>query len=561
MTKIKAIDTYVASILSGEISVCESVKKTVQRHVDDLERSKTDTFAYYFEPKAANHIIQFYQNLRHYKGKWSGTVVELEPWQQFIIGNLFGWLRKSDKKRRFREASIWVPRKNGKTTITAGIGLYGLDYDNEPGAEVYSAATSRDQAKILWRDARQMVKSSGKLSNLFHITDGNSTISNQKTASYMRPLSKDHGRLDGLNVHFALNDEIHAWKDRMLYDVIDTATGAREQPLIVNISTAGVVTDGIAQELLSYGEKMLDGIIENERYFHINYTVDEGDELEWDNPKIWAKANPNYAISVNPDDLHALAKKAQESQQKKNDFLTKRLNIWVKGMGGWMNMPKWNSCHDEAINIEHSYGKPVFLAMDLASKKDLCAIFGLWHDGEKLCMDGKCYIPQNTVDNKEARLKSLFLKWAESGHLTITPGEVTDYDVIETDIKNWAKKSNVISLGYDPFNAAMMVNHLDKSGLKLTEIAMNIKNMSEPMKQLEADALSSAIRHNNPILTWAVSNVQVYRDKKENYYPGKEDESNRIDPAVSVMMCYAMHLLNPIQKFGAKRKLRVWTTA
>jgi phage terminase large subunit-like protein len=229
-------------------------------------------------------------------------------------------------------------------------------------------------------------------------------------------------------------------------------------------------------------------------------------------------------------------------------------------MGGFMNMQKWSACHDDRATIESSYNKPIYLAMDLASKKDLCAVYGLWMLDDKIVINGHAYMPEEAIHSKDARLRSNFLAWEKKGLLTVTPGDITDYNVIKDDIVSWSKKSTVISIAYDPFQATMMVNDLSALGIKLVEIGQTVKNLSEPMKQLEADTLGSKLIHSNPLLTWAVSNLQVRRDKKENYFPGKESEQNRIDPAVACIMNYAQQLITPINKFSAKRKLRVWTT-
>jgi phage terminase large subunit-like protein len=560
MTTIPNIDKYVSDILTNKIEVCGWVKKAVERHIRDLNAQKNDDFPYYFEPLAAIHIFEFFGHLRHYKGKWAGEVVTLEPWQQFIIGSLFGWLRKDNKKRRFREGLVVVPRKNGKTLITAGIGIYLMEQDEEAGAEVYSAATARDQSKLLWNDAKQMIQRSPYLRERFNITDGQPTISNQKMASIFKPLSKDYGRLDGLNTHGALMDEIHAWKDRQLYDVLDTSTGAREQPLLLSITTAGVVYDGIATELLSYSEKILDQIIEDDRFFCINYTIDEEDKEHWNQERVLKKANPNFGVSINPEDLESLITKAEQSIPKKNDFLTKRLNVWVKSLGGWIDADRVSRCKNTKLELEEAHGKEVYMALDLASKKDLCALIVMWVDEKgKKYFKGISYMPDDQIKHKEARVRANLIQWEEEGVLTTTPGEIVDYNVIYEDIVQLCKKCTVKGIAYDPFQATQMVGALSNLGLNVIEVAQTVKNLSEPMKQMEADILTEEFQFNDNLLSWAISNVKVRRDKKENYFPGKENEQDRIDPAVACIMAYALHLEDPLLHQQPIKRLRIWS--
>lgn len=557
-TGIPDIDRYVEGVMSGKIDVCHWVRRAVERHVSDLETQQK----YYFEPRAAVHIFDFVEGLHHHKGQWAGQPITLEPWQKFILGSVFGWLRKSDKIRRFKESYVEVPRKNGKTLITAGVGLYGMIGDNEAGAEVYSAATSRDQAKILWSDAKLMVESAPHdIRSEFKITVGQNTISVPSVNAKFTPLSKDYGRLDGLNVHFALLDEMHAWPNRELYDVIVTATGSRMQPLIMSITTAGSVINGIAQELRTYLTKVLDRVIEDDRFFGIIYTIDPGDEENWDQERVWRKANPNYGVSIHADQFVDFVKKASESVQSRYNFLTKHLNVWVTSMSAFMNMQKWEACRDVTMTADELAGKTAYLALDLSSKKDLSALCVMYWHNDKLSLYTRCYMPEATLLGKEARLRKQFMEWRDAGLLIVTPGEVNDYALIESDVAELCKSLNVINIGYDPWQSNQLAGNMAKLGLPVMEIRQTVQMLSEPMKTLEALTLSGGLRHNNPLLSWCVSNLTAKTDHKENIFPGKDknNPSSRIDAAAAAIMCLALHVSKPLPKSKPKRQLRTWT--
>lgn len=521
-----------------------------------MNRFDDDSFEYYFNPGAALHALNYFNNLRHWKGKWAGQVVVLEPWQVFVVGSLFGWLRKDNNLRRFREGYLEVPRKNGKTTILAGIGLYLMDFDNEPGAEIYSAATSRNQSMIVFNDAYQMVSQSDKLRR--ELTLRKSTIVSNRMKSKFMPLSKESKRMDGLNTHGGLFDELHAWPSRDLYDVIDTSTGSREQPMLVSISTAGDNREGICYEIRDYLIKVLEDVIQDERFFGIIFTIDKGDEEKWDQPEVMKKANPNFGISLFEEDLQALVTKARESEAKKNDFKTKRLNIWISSYSSWMDMDSWGKNESSDLDIEEYKGKPCYIALDLSSKLDLASYVILFRDGKKLIPFFRHYLPEMTIERNLIGKKSIYKAWQTAEWIRTCAGEVIDYDQILEDIRNDLSMFDVQAVGYDPFQAAYLVQQLQKDKVKTIQIGQTVKNLSEPTKELEALVKSQGIEYQkDPVLRWSVSNVVVRYDKKDNIFPTKEGNDNKIDPAIALIMGIAMHLIKPI-KPTVKRKARVY---
>ena len=557
-TGIESIDRYVKGIRDGSIPVCKLVRQCVDRHVSDLDKAATAKWPYYFNAGAAQHAISYFDNLRHWKGKWAGTRIHLEDWQTFVIGSMFGWLKKKDHLRRFRESYIEVPRKNGKTTTLAGIGLYGIDYDGEPGAEVYCAATSRAQASIVFDDAMNMVMFNSKLKR--EIAISKTALASTRTNSSFKSLSKEHKRLDGLNTHFGLFDELHAWEKRELYDVIDTSTGAREQPMLISITTAGANTEGIAYEIRGYLLKILEGVVEDDRFWGIVYSIDKGDEERWDQPDVWAKANPNYRVSIFEEDLKALAAKARESEAMKNGFLTKRLNVWVSSFSSWLDMARFRACESPELSLDHYRGKACYIALDLSSKLDLASYVLLFRDDDgKLVAFSRNYLPAKTVERDLVGRRSVYRGWATANRITLHEGEVIDYSSILDDIMADCKAFNVQRVGYDPFQATFLVQELQRAKINVVEVRQTVTQLSEPMKELEARIVNKTIRFpDDPVMRWCMSNITAKEDKKGNIYPNKAHKDAKIDAGVALIMAQAMHLAAPLGKTTTKRKPRVW---
>jgi phage terminase large subunit-like protein len=555
-TGIGPFDDYVTSIKTGMVPACKYVHQAVDRHIRDMQRAADPEWPYYFLADAAMHALNYYQNLRHWKGKWAGMIIKLEPWQVFYIGSLFGWLRKDTNTRRFRESLLMVPRKNGKTTMLAGIGLYMMDYDNEFGAEVYSAATSRNQSRIVFDDAYNMVYANEKLRRELIIRK-NTIVSNRMKSKFL-PLSKESKRLDGLNTHCALLDELHAWENRELYDVIDTSTGSRQQPLLASISTAGSNREGICYELVNYLEKILAGIIEDERFHGIIYGIDKEDEGRWSDPDVWAKANPNFGVSLFREDLEAIATKAENSEAKKNDFKTKRLNVWISSYSSWMDMDRWHKCESADLKIESLKGKPCYIAMDLSSKLDLACYALLFKVDGKLKAFLRHYLPEKTIERNLIGKRSMYKAWETAGWIRTSAGESIDQDQILADIFEDIKNFDVQAVAFDPFQVAYMAQQLQKSKIKVLEIGQTVKNFSEPTKDLEALVYDQAIEiQKDPVLRWCVSNVVVRYDRKDNIFPTKEGQDNKIDAAIALIMALALHIIKPI-KSTKKRKPRLY---
>lgn len=544
MSYVAKANQYIDDVLSGKIPACKWTKLACERQKNDLKRSKTKAFGYKFEPKLANKICYFVELLPHTKGDWArpkmvnGKLtypkIILEPWQCFILTCVFGWVHKKTGLRRFKRVYEEVARKNAKSTKQSGVALYMMTADGEPGAECYSLATTGDQARIIFNDARRMAERESEFCKIFGVDIHVHDLAVETTASLLRPLNAEGSTLDGLNVHYAGIDEFHAHKKRELYDVIDSATGARSQPIIWMVTTAGTDRTSICYEQRTHLTKVLDGVIEDDNLFGVIYTIDEGDD--WTDPQVWAKANPNYGVSVLHDDMQSACIKAQSMSSALNNFLTKRLNVWVASHTAWMDVRKWDACADKSLTLEQVAHLPCYVALDLASSVDISAKIRLFidADNDKYYVFGDYYLPESAVENSR---NSQYSGWARDGYLHVTDGEVTDYDVIETDVEDDCSMYDVREVPFDPFQATQLSGHLIERGVPMVVIRATVQNFSEPMKFLETLVLQKKIVHNgDPVLAWMISNIVAHLDAKDNIYPRRERVENKIDGVVALIM-------------------------
>ena len=562
---------YAEAVLSGDIISCKWTKAACRRQLDDLARAESaEGWGYEFSVERAEHVCRFIELLPHIKGRWAGQALVLQPWQIFILTTVFGWLVRGTAFRRFRTVYIEVPRKNAKSTLSSAVALYMLTADREPGAEIYSAATTRDQARIVFNDAKHMAMRTPDLRKRFGVRPYVHSISSifqekrsdETVAEYSGlfvPLSAEGSTLDGLNVHFAAVDELHAHKKRAVWDVIETATGSRAQSLLWAITTAGVDTSGICYEQRGYVVRLLNAVLreheglgypikgtfaQDETYFGIVYTIDEGDD--WTDASCWPKANPNLGVSIYPEDIRRLADKAIRMASARSNFLTKRLNVWVNAAQAWMDMRKWDACADPTLTPEQFVGDDCYIALDLASKRDIAEKMRLFVRRVEGKIDvtafGSHYLPEEAcTDDVNAQYEG----WKEEGWLTTTPGNVTDYDVIERDIEEDCATYQVREVPFDPWQATQLASHMLEKGAPMVELRQTVQNMSEAMKEFEALVLDGRFHHNgDPVLTWMVGNVVARLDAKDNIYPRKDAEEKKIDGPVAIIMGLARAIVN-----------------
>lgn len=524
---------YQRDVLNGKIRTGLLTRLAVERHANDLEKAASRGF--FFDEEQAQRALTFFSYLKHSKGDLAGQQIELGPWQCWNISCVFGWLHEETGKRRFRTVYEEVARKNGKTTKLAGIGLKGLTKDDEGGPEIYSAATKRDQAKILFEEAGRMVKQSMPLRRRLDVQ--HHKINSTRNFGRFEPLSSDANSMDGLNPHMALVDELHAHKTPEVWDVLKSALGARLQPLIWAITTAGFNKNGICYEVRDYAIKVLKGIVDDDAFFAIIYALDDGDD--WQDENNWIKANPNLGVSVSIDYLREQARQAAVMPTAQVNFLTKHCNIWVTGESLWCNVERWLSCAS-GYKIEDCLDdiESVYIGLDLAQVSDIASATGIakMKSGEWRVF-GRHYLPEDVIEQKYRKTTVPFRKWHEQGWLTLTPGNVIDYNWIKTDLLHFMENMPVKEIVFDRYNSSQLVNDMMELGAPMVSYGQGYASMSPAMKELERRYLSGEIQHpNDPVLNWAMSNVVADQDPAGNIKPAKNKSSEKIDPAVALIM-------------------------
>lgn len=521
---------YGLDVVSGKQIVCHRTRQAVERHYKDMKTGHLRGL--YFSEAHAQHALESFLFYRHSKGEWAGQQFELAPWQQFWIALAFGWMR-ADGTRRFREVWEEVPRKNGKSTKLSGIGLYLYLFDGEGGAEIYTAATKMEQARITHAEAIRMVQASPALRNSVGIRRDELFNPEPGRADTFKPLGRDSKSLDGLNPHGAILDEVHAHPNSEIYDVIKSGTGARKQWLLWQITTAGfdLASFGFAQH--QYAEKVLDGVFDDDELLVIIYTVD--DPEKWDDETEWAKANPNLGVSVYLDSLKTMADKAKRQQSELPNFKTKRLNIWLAAGEKWLSVDDWKRCGDESLTLDDFAGEQCWAGLDLAEKSDIAALVLVFKRGAKYYVFFRFYLNEYQVNMPENRH---LYNWGQQDHLQVNEGNATDFDIIAADMREYAGRFDMQAIGYDRKFAAYFANKLLEDGLPMVEINQTSSNFTLPVIEIENLVLTGDLVHDgNPVMTWMVSNVVMRESKFSGLrHPTKEKKENKIDGPVAMMM-------------------------
>jgi phage terminase large subunit-like protein len=531
-------------VVSGKIPAARWVKLACQRHVDDLRDGHKRGL--WFDERAAKAAIAFYSVLRHWKGEWAGEVIRLEPAQQFWLWSLFGW-KRDDGTRRFRTAYLEVGRKNAKTTTAAGIGLFLAFAEGEGGAEVYSAATKQDQAKIVHRDATEMVKRSPQLKKIITVFRNN--LHSVESGSKFEPLSADYNSLDGLNIQGVIADELHAWPSPELWGVLKTGTGSRRQPLMLAITTAGVDQQGICYAQREYLTRILKGIIEDDSYWGMIYTLDtrqDWPDLEqddnWQNEANWIKANPLLGVSKKWDTMRQDAREATNRPAELNHFLRWHLNIWTTAVTRWINPFQWDECGSVVVNEQALYGRLCYGGLDLSSTGDLTAFVlvfppstpgGLW---EVLC---RFWIPADNIIDRVRRDQVPYDQWVREGYIETTPGNSVDYDFILAQIESDMSNYNIAEVAFDPWNATHVSNRLIENNITMVDFRQGFVSMNPAMKALEVAIAQGELAHgDSPVLNWMADNLVVRTDPAGNIKPDKERSREKIDGMVALAMAH-----------------------
>lgn len=539
--------TYALDVKSGKIMAGVLVCLAVDRYLDDLENGMNRGL--YFNQNAAARACRFFPKfLRHSKGKWAGKKFELDDWQLFIIWNLFGWFN-ADGSRRFRYAYIEVARKNGKSTLASGLGLYMMIADGEAGAEIYVGATKKPQAYITFNEAKNMVLKSPELKGV--LTAYQHNIHSVELAAKFEPLASDSDKQDGLNPHCAIIDEYHAHKNDSLYNVLESGMGAREKPLMFVITTAGFNKLGPSFRMRGVCEKILNGVLQQDDMFAMIFSMDKDDD--WENPDLWIKSNPSInTIDTTRSFLESRYQAVRNDPSKLVDFLTKNLNVWTDASEVWIEDKRWLACDRERLVWEKLKGRTAYGALDLSSVDDITA-FVLYLPGENGYDDVYpfFFIPEATVKERTKRDGVPYELWVRQGLIEVTPGDTVDYDYIRRRITGYyvpdgvvshddnciADHVNLISVAYDKWNSSQLVNNLTADGVEMTPFGQGFVSMSTPTKEFKKKILKQEINHGgNPVLRWMASNVEINRDAAGNEKADKSKSKEKIDGIVGGIM-------------------------
>ncbi len=524
----------------------EWVVAACRRHLDDLEREE---YPYTFDVEKALKAVKFIELLPHTKGRWaaSGERICLEPWQRFIVGCIFGWVHKETGLRRFREAYLEIPRKNGKSIMAAGIGLYCLVADDEYGAEVYSGAATLKQAWEVFRPARLMCTKTPELVEHYGLEVNASNIVRLENFSRFEPLIGNPG--DGSSPSCAIVDEYHEHQNSDLFDTMQTGMGARAQPLMFTITTAGSNMAGPCYEKRLESIKVLSGVFDDERLFSVIYGLDEGDDFK--DPDMWAKANPNLNISVSRDYLESQVAAAIRSPVKQSSVKTKHFNIWVGAKHAWLNMEQWAKAADPALKMEDFTNCDGMVGLDLATRIDIAARVSLfWKD-----VDGErhyfafpyFYLPEDALDS--AKNAKTYAGWAAGGYMDLMDGAEISLAQVQADILSIPDTHSVREVVYDPWQATQIAQAIRDEGMEAVEYRNTVGNMSPPMRELEAALAAGRFHHpDNPVFNWMASNVVAKEDAKSNIYPRKELPENKIDGIVALLFALGRAALDETEE-------------
>ena len=542
------VTDYALMVLDGKILAGPYVIWACDRHMQDLKRDDI-----YLDLKIVNQHIDFFKILKHYKGRqFSGQPIELSLWQMFIQGSVFGWIRKETGLRRFNESYVEVPRKNGKSTIAAGTGLYSMVLDGEAGAEIYAVATKRDQAKIVWNDAKSMVLKSPALAKRMNCYVSN--ISMPLKSSKFEPLGRDSKTHDGLNPSLGIVDELHAWEDRLMWDQVEDAMGAREQGLIYTITTAGNNPESFCREKHEHGVNVLNPEMEDytdDTFFAYIATVGNPDAI--DDPLQWAMANPNLGISKRLEFMEDQYRKARHFPSRQTAFKVKQLNIWCNAADSWIDFAQWKKAECADMKIDQFFDQECYLGVDLGETNDMSALSVLFPGAEGIWRAFFIYwCPKEDIIYRSKNDKVPYDEWCRQKYLIATPGNATDFDFIEAEIRILVEKLNVKELLYDRWKSAYIVQNLMRDEVvTCVPYGQGYKDASPALKEIERRLLNGTLQvEKNPVLSWNAANVITNSDPAGNIKLNKSKPRKRIDGISALMNAVGGAMLNREQEIN-----------
>lgn len=536
MTAVERCYKYCEEVESSKILTNKWVKLAVKRFRNDLTKSKKKNYPYYFDEESANRFCQFVELLKQYKDKFAGKPLVLEKWQCFILCNIYGWLHKETKQRRFRKAFVFVARKNGKSTLMSATLLWDLLATS--GAEAYAAATKRDQARILYDSVKQMVLQNEILRNKLRIYNSTSRIINERKAGKLEALSADSDTMDGLNPSCVVIDELSAQKNFNTIKILQSGQGSRPSPLLFEITSGSDDLTSAGKQEFDRSCQILQSVFEDDSYFCILYTLDEKDD--WKNPDVWIKANPNLGVSVNMDFLKKTCLEAQQQPSLESEFRCKNLGQWLTNSKAWISAKAWDKCISNAKKYEFNIREPYFavVAVDLSKRLDLTAMTLVLFQKGKYFLEHKLYFPEESLTERIKTENELWRKWVESGYITAIPGSTINYAYLFKDIEMWNKRYTLSEVLFDPYNSCSLINELQEN-YNLVEVPQNIKNLSPMSKSFEEEVLKGNVVCDHPVMRWAINNATIWQDPNGNIKVQKIDErkeNRRIDCVITSLM-------------------------
>lgn len=520
---------YAELVKSGKISAPIYVHQAIARHESDLKR--TDI---YFDKNAGARVLQFFSILKHTKGKWAGEYFNPMLWQQWLLYVLFGW-KNLDGTRRFTKGYFEVPRKNGKSTLMAGMGLYMFLADGEKGPEIYSGATGKKQAKIVFTEAHGMVQNNPDLKKYVDIYTHHLKVKGD-SVSVFEPVSREAGNLDGLNPSCAIIDEYHAHKTSAIYDVFQSALGSRVNPLQLTITTAGFNKGAPCYQFRKTCINVLKGKKKDDSLFIMIYAADENDIEKWHTQKVWKKVNPSLGVSKSMRYMKNEFTTAKNDVGYQPNFKTKHLNIWNDGETTWIESSKWDAAAKK-LNDYHLKNWQCVGGLDLASTRDITCYGLLFINGDDVFWKPYFFVPEETVSIRSKADGVAYDTWVREGWLLTTPGNVTDYNFIRKFVNMQADKYLLTSSAYDRWNSSQLVSDLISDGATFSPYAQSTAHMNLPTKEVDRKLSNGTLTHDgNPVMSWMISNVEMMTDSAGNIKPDKKKSEEKIDGVVSLVM-------------------------
>lgn len=527
--------SYAQQVVDGEIVTGRYIKLACQRFLSWFEREDL-----VFKENKVNKVINVIEKMKHFSGKSAGKNFILEPWEKWIIANIYGWYYKDTGLRVVNKVFIMVARKNGKSALIGAMSIAELLL-GEPGGQIYNIAASREQAKLLFDMESAFGK--GLDPNRKYMKFQRDRIFFNKMNSYSRCLASDTGKLDGLNPSFFVCDETHAYPDSKIWDVLISGQGFRENPLAVQISTAGYKLYGFCHTYRQMCIDILEGLKEDDTQFTALYELDDGDD--WTDESTWIKANPNLDVTISRKYLREQVQAAKNQPSLEVGVKTKNFNFWVSSSDVWITTENLQK-QSRDISLEDFKDKAVYVGVDLAAVSDITAVTLLAENGDELITKTFYYLPSSCFENNVNAEK--YKVWSRTGELVICPGNVTDFNVITNDFLKWRQMGlNIYSVSYDSWNAVQWATEMTEANFNLVPFSQTLGNFNRPTKEFErCIKLGKIFIDNNEITKWMFSNVALKRDFNENVKPVKGgDESQKIDGCISNVQALGGYLMVP----------------